>query len=88
MKEEAPRDNDLFEELLRESARVAADFDAEVQMADTNRVVGSVETVLLIAQPQFSFISSRYVRDIAQNGGNVSALVPSVVNDAITKVKK
>jgi phosphopantetheine adenylyltransferase len=40
---------------------------------------------LLIAQPEFSFISSRYVRDIAQNGGNVSALVPSVVADAITK---
>jgi len=29
MKEETPRDNDLFEELLRESARVAADFDAD-----------------------------------------------------------
>ena len=29
MKEEVPRDNDLFEELLRESARVAADFDAD-----------------------------------------------------------
>jgi pantetheine-phosphate adenylyltransferase len=70
------------------SVRNAADFDAEVQMADTNRVVGSVETVLLIAQPQFSFISSRYVRDIAQNGGSVSALVPSVVADAIIKVKK
>ena len=70
------------------SVRNAADFDAEVQMADTNRVVGSVETVLLIAQPQFSFISSRYVRDIAQNGGDVAALVPSVVVDAINKVKK
>ena len=70
------------------SVRNAADFDAEVQMADTNRVVGSVETVLLIAQPQFSFISSRYVRDIAQNGGDVAALVSSVVVDAINKVKK
>ncbi len=75
-------------DFIVKSVRNAADFDAEVQMADTNRVVGSVETVLLIAQPQFSFISSRYVRDIAQNGGNVSALVPSVVNDAITKYKK
>lgn len=75
-------------DFIVKSVRNAADFDAEVQMADTNRVVGAVETVLLIAQPQFSFISSRYVRDIAQNGGNVSALVPSVVNDAITKYKK
>ena len=70
------------------SVRNAADFDAEAQMADTNRAVGSVETVLLIAQPKFSFISSRYVRDIAQNGGNVASLVPSAVNNAITKVEK
>ncbi len=75
-------------DFIVKSVRNAADFDAEVQMADTNRVVGSFETVLLIAQPKFSFISSRYVRDIAQNGGNVSALVPSVVNDAIIKYKK
>ena len=70
------------------SVRNAADFDVEVQMADTNRAVGSVETVLLIARPEFSFISSRYVRDIASNGGEVSALVPSVVVEAITKIKK
>lgn len=70
------------------SVRNAVDFDAEVQMADTNRVVGSVETVVLIAQPQFSFISSRYVRDIAHNGGDVSGLVPSAVVDAIQKARK
>ena len=70
------------------SVRNAADFDVELQMADTNRAVGGIETVLLIAQPELSFISSRYVRDIAQNGGDVSKLVPAVVQDAITKVKK
>lgn len=70
------------------SVRNAADFDVEVQMADTNRAVGSIETVLMIARPENSFISSRYVRDIAQNNGVVSALVPSVVVEAINKVKK
>ena len=70
------------------SVRNAADFDVELQMADTNRAVGGIETVLLIARPELSFISSRYVRDIAQNGGDVSKLVPAVVQDAITKVKK
>jgi pantetheine-phosphate adenylyltransferase len=68
--------------------RNAADFDVELQMADTNRAVGGIETVLLIARPELSFISSRYVRDIAQNGGDVNKLVPAVVQDAITKVKK
>lgn len=70
------------------SVRNASDFEAEMQMADTNRSVGAIETVLLLAQPQNSFISSRYVRDIAQNHGNVASLVPSIVNEAISKVKK
>lgn len=70
------------------SVRNAADFDVEVQMADTNRVVGGIETVLLVARPEFSFISSRYVRDIAHNGGNVGSLVPSNVETAINKAKK
>ncbi len=70
------------------SVRNAADFDVEVQMADTNRAVGEIETVLMIARPENSFISSRYVRDIAQNGGNVSSLVPPVVVAAIHTLKR
>jgi len=74
-------------DFIVKSVRNAADFDVEVQMADTNRVVGAIETVLLIAKPQNAFISSRYVRDVALNGGDVSALVPKVVVEAISKKK-
>lgn len=69
------------------SVRNAADFDVEVQMADTNRVVGAIETVLLIAKPENAFISSRYIRDIALNGGDASAMVSKSVAEAISKKK-
>jgi len=69
------------------SVRNAADFDVEVQMADTNRVVGAIETVLLIARPENAFISSRYIRDIALNGGDASAMVSKSVAEAISKKK-
>ncbi|MFM8835271.1 MAG: pantetheine-phosphate adenylyltransferase [Actinomycetota bacterium] len=69
------------------SVRNAADFDVEVQMADANRVVGAIETVLLIARPENAFISSRYIRDIALNGGDASAMVSKSVAEAISKKK-
>jgi len=69
------------------SVRNAADFDVEVQMADTNRVVGAIETVLLIARPENAFISSRYIRDIALNGGDASAMVSKSVAETISKKK-
>jgi len=69
------------------SVRNAADFDVEVQMADTNRVVGAIETVLLIARPENAFISSRYIRDIALNDGDASAMVSKSVAEAISKKK-
>lgn len=70
------------------SVRNVMDLDVEVQMANTNSVVSGIQTVLLIPQPKNAFISSRFVREIAHYGGNVSALVPSVVAMAITKAEK
>ena len=70
------------------SVRNAADLDVEVQMAHTNAAVGEIQTILLIPKPANAFISSRYVRDIATYGGDVSALVPSVVKIAIARAQK
>ncbi|NQV97218.1 MAG: pantetheine-phosphate adenylyltransferase [Acidimicrobiaceae bacterium] len=69
------------------SVRNVTDLDIEVQMAYTNSAVGGIQTVLLIPQPANAFISSRYVREVAHYGGNVSSLVPNVVDTAITKAK-
>jgi pantetheine-phosphate adenylyltransferase len=65
------------------SLRSATDFDVESQMAHTNYTVSGVRTVLLFASPELAFISSRYVREIANYGGDPSAMVPSNVAVAL-----
>ncbi|MGH7057182.1 MAG: pantetheine-phosphate adenylyltransferase [Acetobacteraceae bacterium] len=60
--------------------RVVADFDYEFQMAGMNyRLDSDVETVFLMASERHQFISSRFVREIAELGGDVSSFVPSPV---------
>lgn len=59
--------------------RNAGDFDVEQQMAQTNFAVSGIRTVYLPSDPSMSFISSRFIREIAQYGGDVSSMVPVVV---------
>lgn len=63
--------------------RVAGDFEVEQQMAQTNWAVAAVRTVYLPCRPDRSFISSRFLRDIAGHGGDVSHLVPDAVAEAL-----
>ena len=63
--------------------RTPADFEIEQQMAHTNYSVTGMRTVYVPSRPDLSFVSSRFVREIAQYGGDVSALVPRNVVDAL-----
>ncbi len=65
------------------SARNASDFEIEQQMANTNYSVSGIRTVVMLALPGHSFISSRYIREIAAFSGDVSTLVPVNVDNAI-----
>lgn len=56
--------------------RPIGDFDAEYQMAQINRLVGGVETLLLPTSPQTANISSSIVRQLVQFGGSLEGLVP------------
>jgi pantetheine-phosphate adenylyltransferase len=57
--------------------RVISDFEWEFQMNHLNRTLApDVETVYLMANPQFSFVSSSGVKEVASFGGNVDELVP------------
>ena len=57
--------------------RVVTDFDYELQMAGMNhRLDPEVETVFLMATERNQFISSRFVKEIARLGGDVSSFVP------------
>lgn len=70
------------------SARNASDFEIEQQMANTNYSVSGIRTVVMLALPGNSFISSRYIREIAVHGGDVSTLVPANVVAAIRERRK
>jgi pantetheine-phosphate adenylyltransferase len=64
--------------------RTPADFEVEQQMAHTNFAVAGVRTVYVPSDPALSFISSRYIRDIAANGGDISSMVSaSVLGDIV-----
>lgn len=69
--------------------RVAGDFEVEQQMAHTNFAVAGVRTVYVPCTPEWSFVSSRYIRDIAANFGDVSSMVhPSILTDLNSLLRK
>jgi pantetheine-phosphate adenylyltransferase len=60
--------------------RAISDFEYELEMNQLNRQLASdVESVYLMASPQYSFLSSSGVKEIAMFGGDVSDLVPEPV---------
>jgi len=66
--------------------RTPGDFEVEQQMAHTNYSVSGVRTVYLPCRPSQSFISSRFIRDIAQHQGQVGHLVPGPVAVALAGI--
>ena len=63
--------------------RSGGDFEIEQQMAQTNHSVTGIRTVYVPATPALSFVSSRFVREIAKYGGDIAHLVPPAVADAL-----
>lgn len=66
--------------------RAMTDFEREFQMAALNwRLDAQVETMFIMAIPEFMYLSSSAVREIARHGGSVRGLVPDVVADALER---
>jgi pantetheine-phosphate adenylyltransferase len=64
--------------------RALADFEFEFQLAHMNRrLAPGVETLFMMTGDKDFFVSSSLVKEVAQFGGDVSALVPEVVNRAL-----
>ena len=59
--------------------RAISDFDYELQMAQMNRSLAGVETVFVPTSPEYSFLASSLVKEVATYGGDVSGLVPEDV---------
>lgn len=63
--------------------RTIDDYEYENQMAQMNRHLTGMETLFMPTKPEFSFISSSLVKEVARLGGSMSGLVPDVVEKAL-----
>ena len=64
--------------------RAVSDFEFEFQMALMNRNLNAaVETIFLMPKEEYTYLSSRIVKEIARLGGNVSTFVPACVVKAL-----
>ncbi|ANH38927.1 Phosphopantetheine adenylyltransferase [Nocardioides dokdonensis FR1436] len=64
--------------------RAVSDFDYELQMAQMNSSLTDVETVFVPTSPEYSFLASSLVKEVATFGGDVSSLVPDFVHSRLT----
>jgi len=64
--------------------RAISDYEYELQMALMNRKLQpDVETVFMLPAEQYSYLSSRLVREVAQLGGSIKSLVPELVEQKL-----
>ena len=56
--------------------RTVADYEYEMQLADVNKQLSGIETLLLFANPQYSSLSSSMVRELAHFGKDVQSFLP------------
>ena len=65
---------------LVKGLRAVGDFDFELKQSAMNRrLAPELDTLLLIADPEFAFVSSSLIREVSAMGGDVSSIVPSPV---------
>lgn len=70
-------------DFLIRGLRSTSDFDSELQLACANRKLCGIETVFLIANPNFSHISSTLINEIACGRYRVHEFVPEELEDAV-----
>lgn len=64
--------------------RAISDYEFELQMALMNRRLHpALETVFLMAGEQYSFVSSRIIKEVARLGGEIGGMVPAEVETAL-----
>lgn len=73
-------------DVLIRGLRAVSDFEFEMQLSQTNSALcDDIKTVFLTTKPEYNFISSTTIREILNNGGDISKFVPAAVNDYLSK---
>ena len=60
--------------------RAITDFDYELQMAQMNQKLSGVDTLFMSTSPEYSFVASSLVKEVARYGGDVAHLLPATVH--------
>lgn len=72
--------------ILVRGLRAIVDFEYEVSMANMNfKLEPEIETMLVFARPEYYFLSSRSVKEVARHGGELSGLVPPPAQKALIR---
>ncbi len=70
--------------IIIKGLRAISDFEFEFQMALVNQKLDpAIETLFMMTNSKYSYLSSSIVKEIAAFGGDISSLVPEVVHDMI-----
>jgi pantetheine-phosphate adenylyltransferase len=77
------RENDI--QAIVKGMRAVGDFDYELAMAQMNQRLTGVETLFIPSNPEYSYLSSSLVKEVATYGGDVSGLVPDSVLHRLTE---
>jgi pantetheine-phosphate adenylyltransferase len=77
------RANDIA--VIVKGLRAVSDFDYELQMAQMNSGLAGVDTLFMPTNPEYSFLASSLVKEIARWGGDVAKLVPPNVLARLTE---
>lgn len=66
--------------------RAVSDFEYEMQITSMNRFLNeNIETMFMISNNQYSFLSSSIVKEVAKYSGSITGLVPEAVEKALKK---
>jgi len=70
-------------DVIIKGLRAMSDFDYELQMAQVNLQGSGVESMFMATSPAHSFLSSSLIKELAHYNGDISSMVPPVVNAAL-----
>jgi pantetheine-phosphate adenylyltransferase len=65
--------------------RAVSDFEYELQMAQMNQRIGGVETLFMSTSPEYSYLSSSLIKEVAKGGGSIAGTVPDNVEAAMRR---
>jgi pantetheine-phosphate adenylyltransferase len=74
---------DVGADVIVKGLRAMTDFDYELQTAQMNRQLSGITTMFVATKPEFGYLSSSLVKEVARLGGSVDELVPDPVAKAL-----